>query len=75
MFINQILPGWLLVWLVGSFFVFFSFFEKHQMGSWLSHPPLPSHHMLWISITVKLTHLLLEKMIKISNFDVILTIN
>ena len=45
------------------------------MGSWLSHPPLPSHHMLWVSITIKLTHSLLEKMIKISNFDVILTIN
>ena len=44
------------------------------MGSWLSHPPLPSHHMLWISIIVKLTHLFLEKIIKISNFDVILTV-
>ena len=30
--------------------------------------------MLWISIIVKLTHLFLEKMIKISNFDVILTV-
>ena len=49
--------GWRLrlVWLVGSFFVFFHFLRniKWVHTSWLSHPPLSSH-MIWTSNTVKL---------------------
>ena len=69
--------GWCLklVWLVG-FLYFFHFLRNFKWvhTSWLSHPPLPNH-MYGHQIQSNYTHLLLEKMIKISNFDVVLSIN
>ena len=63
--------------LVGSLFVFFFHFFRNIKWvqiSWLSHPPLPSH-MYGHQIQSNYTHLFLEKLIKISNFDVALSIN
>ena len=62
--------GW---WVFLYFFHFLRNF-KWVHTSWLSHPPLPNH-MYGHQIQSNYTHLLLEKMIKISNFDVVLSIN
>ena len=68
--------GWHLR-LVGSLFVFFFHFFRNIKWvhtSWLSHPPLPSH-IYGHQIQSNYMHLFLEKLIKMSNFDVALSIN